>query len=57
MIPVHCTRARHVSKPRGANAGTVNVTHGSVLKVRPDIRLATRLRAEKKIDSPHSPDC
>ena len=57
MIQVHCTRARHVSKPRGAKAGTVNVAHGTVLKVRPDIRLATRLRTEKKIDSPHSPGC
>src|SRR6266550_8417129 len=50
MIPVHCTRARHVSKSRGAKAGTVNVAHGSVVKVRPDIRLATRLRAGSKFD-------
>ncbi len=57
MTPVHCTRARHVSKPRGAKVGTVNVTHGSVLKVRPDIRLATRLRAGSKFDKPRSPDC
>jgi len=57
MIPVHCTRARHVSKPRGAKAGTVNVAHGSVLKVRPDIRLATRLRDGSKFDKPRSSDC
>jgi len=35
----------------------VNVAHGSVLKVRPDIRLATRLRAGNKFDKPRSPDC
>jgi predicted ribosome quality control (RQC) complex YloA/Tae2 family protein len=57
VIPVHCTRARYVSKPRGAKAGTVNVAHGTVLKVRPDIRLATRLRAGNKFDKPRSPDC
>jgi predicted ribosome quality control (RQC) complex YloA/Tae2 family protein len=57
VIPVHCTRARYVSKPRGAKAGTVNVAHGSVLKVRPDIRLVTRLRAGSKFDKPRSPDC
>ena len=45
-VPVHCTRARFVTKPRGAKAGTVNVKHGKVLRVRPDIRFATRKRAE-----------
>lgn len=44
--PVHCTRARYVSKPRGAKTGTVNVKHGKTLKVRPDISVATRKRAE-----------
>jgi predicted ribosome quality control (RQC) complex YloA/Tae2 family protein len=39
---VYCTRARHVTKPRGAKVGTVNVRQGSVLKVRPDISFATR---------------
>jgi predicted ribosome quality control (RQC) complex YloA/Tae2 family protein len=45
-IPVHCTRARYVTKPRGVKAGTVNVKHGKVLKVRPDISFAVRKRAE-----------
>jgi predicted ribosome quality control (RQC) complex YloA/Tae2 family protein len=46
IIPVHCTRARYVTKPRGVKTGTVNVKHGKILKVRPDITFATRKRAE-----------
>ena len=46
IIPVHCTRARYVTKPRGVKAGTVNVKHGRILKVRPDISFATRKRSE-----------
>jgi len=45
IISVHSTRARYVSKPRGAKAGTVAVKHGKVLKVRPDISFATRVRS------------
>jgi len=45
-VPVHCTRARFVTKPRGAKAGTVNVARGQVLKVRPDISVATRKRSD-----------
>ncbi|MGE5216129.1 MAG: NFACT RNA binding domain-containing protein [Chloroflexota bacterium] len=45
-VPVHCTRARYVTKPRGVKTGTVNVARGSVLKVRPDISFATRVRAD-----------
>lgn len=45
IIPVHWTRARFVTKPRGAKAGTVSVKRGKVLKVRPDISFANRLRA------------
>jgi len=41
-VAVHCSRARHVSKPRGVKTGTVNVSRGSVLKVRPDISFAVR---------------
>jgi len=41
-VSVRCSRARHVSKPRGVKTGTVNVSHGRVLKVRPDIRFAMR---------------
>jgi predicted ribosome quality control (RQC) complex YloA/Tae2 family protein len=43
--PVHCTRARYVKKPRGVKTGTVQVAHGTVLKVRPDVSFATRLKA------------
>jgi predicted ribosome quality control (RQC) complex YloA/Tae2 family protein len=46
IMPIHCTRARYVTKPRGVKTGTVNVKHGKVLKVRPDISFATRKRAE-----------
>jgi len=46
IIPVHCTRARYVTKPRNVKTGTVNVKHGKILKVRPDISFATRKRAE-----------
>lgn len=46
VTPVHCTRARHVRKPRGVKTGTVQVAKGTVLKVRPDISFATRIRAE-----------
>jgi predicted ribosome quality control (RQC) complex YloA/Tae2 family protein len=53
IIPVHWTRARFVTKPRGAKAGTVSVKRGKVLKVRPDISFATRVRAENRMtDSP-----
>jgi predicted ribosome quality control (RQC) complex YloA/Tae2 family protein len=43
--PVHCTRARYVTKPRGAKVGTVRVARGKVLIVRPDISFAARVRA------------
>jgi predicted ribosome quality control (RQC) complex YloA/Tae2 family protein len=42
VVAVHCSRARHVSKPRGVKTGTVNVSRGRVLKVRPEISFATR---------------
>ena len=42
---VHCTRARYVKKPRGVKIGTVQVAHGTTLKVRPDISFATRVKA------------
>lgn len=44
IAPVRCTRARYVTKPRGAKTGTVSVAHGKVLKVRPDISFAARIR-------------
>jgi len=34
-VAVSCTEARHVSKPRGAKAGTVTIRKEKVLKVRP----------------------
>jgi predicted ribosome quality control (RQC) complex YloA/Tae2 family protein len=46
--PVHCTRARHVKKPRGVKTGTVHVSKGEVLKVRPDITFALRVSGEKQ---------
>jgi len=45
-VPVHCTRARYVTKPRGAKPGTVHVAHGRQLKVRPDNSFARRLQSE-----------
>jgi predicted ribosome quality control (RQC) complex YloA/Tae2 family protein len=50
IIPVHWTRARFVTKPRGTKAGTVSVKRGKVLKVRPDISFANRLRAADTIN-------
>ena len=35
IVPVSCTEARHVSKPRGAKPGTVAIRKEQVLKVRP----------------------
>ena len=35
VTPVSCTRARYVTKPRGAEAGTVQIRKERVLKVRP----------------------
>jgi len=34
-VAVSCTRARHVSKPRGAKPGTVEIRQERVLQVRP----------------------
>lgn len=41
-VRVYSTRARYVTKPRGAKIGTVHVARGSILKVRPDISFAKR---------------
>ena len=35
VVPVSMTEGRHVSKPRGAKPGTVEIRRESVLKVRP----------------------
>ena len=37
MVAVSCTRAKHVTKPRGAKPGTVAIRRESLLKVRPGI--------------------
>ncbi len=37
VVPVSYTRARFVSKPRGAKAGTVEIRKEAVLKVRPGL--------------------
>jgi predicted ribosome quality control (RQC) complex YloA/Tae2 family protein len=41
-VPVHCTLARNVRKPRRSEVGTVLVSEGRTLKVRPDVSFATR---------------
>ena len=48
LAPVHCTQARNVKKPRGVNTGTVQVSHGTVIKVRPDISFAVRISGVQK---------
>lgn len=35
IVPVSCTEARHVSKPRGAKPGTVAIRKETTIKVRP----------------------
>ncbi len=35
IVPVGYTEAKHVSKPRGAKPGTVQISNDSVIKVRP----------------------
>jgi len=35
VVPVSCTRAQNVSKPRGAKPGTVHIRKETTIKVRP----------------------
>jgi predicted ribosome quality control (RQC) complex YloA/Tae2 family protein len=37
LVAVSCTRARYVTKPRGAKAGTVQIRKETVYKVRPEL--------------------
>ena len=37
VVPVSATRARYVTKPKGAKPGTVQIRKEIVLKVRPDL--------------------
>ena len=36
-VPVSCTEAKHVSKPRGAKPGTVHIKREKTIKVRPGL--------------------
>ncbi len=36
-VPVSCTEAKHVSKPRGAKPGTVQIRREKTIKVRPGL--------------------
>lgn len=36
-VPVSCTEAKHVSKPRGAKPGTVQIKREKKIKVRPGL--------------------
>ena len=49
---IYQTRARNVKKKRGSEVGTVEVSLGKILKVRPDISFATRLHGDSQITSP-----
>jgi predicted ribosome quality control (RQC) complex YloA/Tae2 family protein len=37
LVAVSCTRARYVTKPRGAKPGTVEIRKETVFKVRPEV--------------------
>jgi predicted ribosome quality control (RQC) complex YloA/Tae2 family protein len=37
VVPVSCTRARNVSKPKGAEPGSVQIRRETLIKVRPSI--------------------
>jgi predicted ribosome quality control (RQC) complex YloA/Tae2 family protein len=41
LVAVSCTRARYVTKPRGAKPGTVKIRQEVILKVRPEAPEAT----------------
>jgi predicted ribosome quality control (RQC) complex YloA/Tae2 family protein len=47
-VAVSCTRARYVTKPRGAKAGTVQIRREIVLKVRPGLGEARRAEKESE---------
>ena len=48
LTGVHCTRARDVKKPRGVKTGTVTVSRGDTLRVRPDVSAAHGLAPEAR---------
>lgn len=41
VVPVSCTLAQNVSKPRGAKVGTVQIRKETTLKVRPGLPLTS----------------
>ena len=46
VVSVSCTRAREVSKPRGAPLGTVEIRRETAVKVRPSLAGATSIGRE-----------
>lgn len=46
IVPVSCTQAKNVSKPRGAKPGTVAIRKETTLKVRPSIADAVVVTSE-----------
>jgi predicted ribosome quality control (RQC) complex YloA/Tae2 family protein len=48
LIAVSCTRARFVTKPRGAPPGTVQIRKETILKVRPGLEGAIPEAAEEQ---------
>lgn len=49
VVPVSCTRAQFVSKPRGAKPGTVEIRKERVLKVRPGLPPETETPAPTSV--------
>jgi predicted ribosome quality control (RQC) complex YloA/Tae2 family protein len=46
-VPVSCTRAKYVTKPRGAKPGTVQIRREVVLKVRPGLEGAVEAGGDR----------
>jgi predicted ribosome quality control (RQC) complex YloA/Tae2 family protein len=49
-VPVSCTRARYVTKPRGAKPGTVTIRKERIIKVRPALPEAKKEGSEKGLE-------
>jgi predicted ribosome quality control (RQC) complex YloA/Tae2 family protein len=52
IVAVSCTRARYVTKPRGARPGTVRIRKETVFKIRPGLQPLTDVPGLKE-DSGH----
>ena len=50
IVPVSCTRARYVRKPRGAKPGTVEIRKETVIKVRPSLADVADVTARDEVD-------